>query len=144
MAAAHLFFQKEKTKSANGIFNQPLRATWIWCWIITFLILDRSSICMISHPQTLFSIIVTEKQNQTKLDQSFSTPRIFECKHHIIFELKEHTIQLHISRQLFMRDIFWSNLTLCPRKNVRNEKAMAFLMLISYSLWKEGIHKHYS
>lgn len=47
---------------------------------------------MISHPQTLFSIIVTEKQNQTKLDQSFSTPRIFECKHHIIFELKEHTL----------------------------------------------------
>lgn len=86
---------------------------------------------MISHPQTLFSITITEKQNQTKLNQCFSTPGIFECKHNIIFVQKKHTLQLHISRQ-FMRDIFFIQSKYLPtkqskeEKNVRKEKAWHF------------------
>lgn len=144
MAAAHLFSKKKK-QSANRIFNQPLRARWIWCWIMTFLILDRSSICMISQAQTLFFIIVTAretKSNQAGSVLLYSSHFWMQTSYYLWTE-GTHITAAHF-KTIHERHFLIQSKSLSKEKNVRKEKAMAFLMLISYSLWKEGIHTQYS
>lgn len=110
---------------------------------MTFFIFDRSSICMISHPETLFSIIVTEKQNQTKLDQCFDlySSHFWMQTSYYLWTEGTHITAAHFKTIIFTRDIFWSNLNLCPRKKRKERKSNGiFYADIIFSLKGRNSH----